>query len=118
MAITTAANEQLLDLIGVRQLAKSGAARGIRTAAGLSLADVGGAIGVAAATVQRWENGLRRPYGEAALRYGALLEALAKVHASEDDKALLGVPTNALGHVARVAEGGSRSRDGGKDLLL
>jgi transcriptional regulator with XRE-family HTH domain len=74
--VTQSRPEHLLDLVIVRGLARTGAAREIRTGAGLSLADVGGAIGVAAATVQRWENGLRRPYGEAALRYGALLGAL------------------------------------------
>jgi DNA-binding transcriptional regulator YiaG len=79
MAIATITrNEYLLNLVAVRTLASSGRARGIRISAGLSLADVGGAIGVTAATVQRWENGLRKPYGEAALRYGALLQALAR----------------------------------------
>lgn len=73
-SITT--TDQLLDLVSVRALARSGQAREIRTDAGLSLADVGGAIGVAAGTVQRWENGLRTPYGAPALRYGALLAAL------------------------------------------
>lgn len=76
MATISPASEQLLDLVSARALAKSGEARHIRTAAGLSLADVGGAISVSAATIQRWENGLRKPYGEAALRYGALLAAL------------------------------------------
>jgi transcriptional regulator with XRE-family HTH domain len=69
-------SEQLLDLVEVRALAKSGRALRIRTAAGLSLADVAGAIGTTAATVNRWERGERRPYGEPALRYGALLAAL------------------------------------------
>lgn len=88
MAIATATDprsEQLLDLVGVRGLARSGRAREIRIAAGVSLADVAGAIGVAAGTVQRWENGLRKPYGSAALRYGALLDALGKVHHEHDE---------------------------------
>lgn len=76
MATMTTTNDQLLDLVSVRALARSGRAREIRAAAGLSLADVGGAVGVAAGTVQRWENGLRKPYGAPALRYGALLDAL------------------------------------------
>lgn len=41
---------------------------------------LGGAVGVAAATVQRWELGRRRPRGTAALRYAALLSALEQVN--------------------------------------
>jgi DNA-binding transcriptional regulator YiaG len=78
-ATTTATKtDQLLELVTVRDMAKSGRALEIRTAAGLSLSDLAGAIGVAAPTVQRWEQGVRRPYGDAALRYGALLDALAR----------------------------------------
>jgi len=69
---------ELLDLAEVRALAKSGRAREIRVDSALSLADVAGAIGVTAPTVQRWEKGLRKPFGQAALRYGALLDVLAR----------------------------------------
>lgn len=78
---THSPSDQLLDLVNVRAIARSGRAREIRVAAGLSLADVAGAIGVAAGTVQRWENGLRKPYGAPALRYGALLGALDRAAA-------------------------------------
>ncbi len=33
-------------------------------------------VGVAVATVSRWETGKRRPRGSAAVRYGELLESL------------------------------------------
>jgi DNA-binding transcriptional regulator YiaG len=75
-------DEQLVALIEVRALAKSGEALRIRTGSGLSLADVAGAIGTAPATVNRWERGVRKPYGETALRYRALLATL-RAHLSE-----------------------------------
>jgi DNA-binding transcriptional regulator YiaG len=79
MAIQTADGAaQLLDLVDVRALAKSGRARVIRVDSGLSLADIAGAIGTTAPTVHRWETGARKPYGDTALRYGALLDALAR----------------------------------------
>jgi transcriptional regulator with XRE-family HTH domain len=74
----TTTSEQVLDLARVRRLASSGEARRVRLAAGLSLYDLAGAVGVAAATVHRWERGESRPSGEAALRYGALLGAVAR----------------------------------------
>jgi DNA-binding transcriptional regulator YiaG len=74
------ANEsQLIDLASVRHMAKSGRAREIRERAGLSLHDVARVVGVAPATLQRWEVGARRPYSAAALRYGALLNQLAEL---------------------------------------
>jgi DNA-binding transcriptional regulator YiaG len=85
MTITTV-SDQLLDLVQVRALTKSGRAREIRVAAGLSLADVAGAIGVSPACVQRWERDLRRPYGDPALRFGALLAALSD-HLNDNDPA-------------------------------
>ena len=70
--------ERVLDLAAVRELSRTGRARELRLAADLSLYEVARAIGVSAATVQRWEVGERRPHGEAALRYAALLEALVE----------------------------------------
>jgi DNA-binding transcriptional regulator YiaG len=80
MAISTSptVDDDVLALARVRELAESGRARSIRTAARLSLADVAGAIGSTASSVQRWENGARRPYGQAALRWCALLDALER----------------------------------------
>ena len=60
----------------VRHLAKSGAARTIRIGAGLSLAEIGEGVGVAAATVQRWETAQRAPRGKPAIAYGRLLDGL------------------------------------------
>ena len=57
-------------------LARTGAAKAIRLAAGLSLAEVASPIDVAAVTAWRWESGQRVPQGAAALRYGALLDEL------------------------------------------
>jgi transcriptional regulator with XRE-family HTH domain len=65
------------DLVRARRLASTGAARAIREEAGLSLAEVATAAGLHKATVYRYEHGLRRPRGEAALRYLAVLEELA-----------------------------------------
>jgi DNA-binding transcriptional regulator YiaG len=73
MAITTAERLQ-----AVRELTISGRAREIREAAHLSLSDIGRSIGTHYSTVARWEYGQRLPRGEAALRYAALLERLAK----------------------------------------
>jgi transcriptional regulator with XRE-family HTH domain len=72
MAVT-----DLVRLADVRAIAESGTARSLRLAAGLSLAEVAEHVGVSPVTVYRWEVGDRRPRGEAALRYGRLLEALA-----------------------------------------
>jgi DNA-binding transcriptional regulator YiaG len=65
-------------LRAVRDLATSGRGREIRESAHLSLADIGRSSGVHYSTVARWERGERLPRGEAALRYLALLDRLAK----------------------------------------
>jgi DNA-binding transcriptional regulator YiaG len=68
--------EELCDLAAVRALTRSGEARAIRERAGVSLREVGGAVGVSGACVLRWEQAERSPRGSAALRYGELLAAL------------------------------------------
>jgi len=73
---TQTATDDVLTLVRVRELAASGEARRVRLAAGLSLYDIAGAIGSTASSVQRWESGNRRPYGEPALRWCRLLAAL------------------------------------------
>jgi DNA-binding XRE family transcriptional regulator len=65
-----------------RQLAASGAGQMIREAAGLSLAELGAAIGVDASTIFRWEEGSRRPFGENAVGYRDFLRQLREVHAA------------------------------------
>ncbi len=66
----------LLELMRARALADSGRGREVRLSARLSLADVASVIGTAPSTVQRWEQGARRPYGAAAVRWLHLIEAL------------------------------------------
>lgn len=54
-------------------------ARAIRQAAGVSQIEVARELGVHPVTVARWEAGTRRPGGETALRYIALLDELREV---------------------------------------
>jgi DNA-binding transcriptional regulator YiaG len=68
---------ELVELSGVRALARTGAARSIRLAAGLSLSEVAKSVGVTPVTVYRWEVGDRSPRGGPALRYKELLDSLA-----------------------------------------
>jgi DNA-binding transcriptional regulator YiaG len=65
------------DLIRVRRLASTGAARAIREEAGLSYSEVAAAAEVHKVTVFRWEHGQRRPRGAAAERYLRLLDELS-----------------------------------------
>jgi DNA-binding transcriptional regulator YiaG len=65
-------------LVRVRKLAASGAARAIRQAAGLSLAELARAAEVDKSTVWRWEMRRRRPRGAAAERYLRVLEDLQR----------------------------------------
>jgi DNA-binding transcriptional regulator YiaG len=66
------------DLATVREYASNGAARAIREAADLRLADVARELDVSVATVSGWERGWQRPTGDRALAYLALLRELAK----------------------------------------
>jgi DNA-binding transcriptional regulator YiaG len=63
-------------LVEARQLAASGAGRMIREAAGLSVAELGRAIGADASTVWRWENGERTPTDVRAVAYRDFLVEL------------------------------------------
>ncbi len=69
-------SKEAVELSEVRQLLHSGEARRIRLASKLSLAEVGGVVGVSTATVSRWETGQRRPSGRLALVYWRLLTRL------------------------------------------
>ena len=64
------------EVMEVRALARSGEARTIREAAGLSIREVAAAVGVAPSTVWRWENGAVMPRWEDAQRYARLLQQL------------------------------------------
>ena len=63
-------------LVVTRRMAADGEGRQLRLAARLSLAEVAAAVDVDTSTIWRWEQGRRRPRGEAALRYGHFLRAL------------------------------------------
>ena len=70
--------ENLIRLANLRSATRSGAARSLRMAAGLSLREVAGSIGVGVPTLWRWETNDRVPRNSAAaLRYADLLDALA-----------------------------------------
>ena len=62
-----------LQLIEARALLRSGEAREIRQAAGLSLHEVALVCRVTPGAVSRWENSERRPTGEAAVLFASLL---------------------------------------------
>lgn len=66
-----------IELSRLRAMLRSGAARSVRLAAGLSLGDVSRAVGAGKPTILRWETGERTPRGdEAAFRYWSLLRGL------------------------------------------
>jgi DNA-binding transcriptional regulator YiaG len=65
-----------VEVAAARAMIESGAARRVRLAAHLSLAEVARSVGVTAATVYRWEADGMKPRGEAAVRYGRLLRRL------------------------------------------
>ena len=71
------------DLMRMRRLAETGAARAIRESAGLSLSEAEAGSGVERSTIWRWEMGRRRPHGPAALRYLAFLDELTGVRGRE-----------------------------------
>ena len=72
-------NADLVGLARVRGLVRSGDARVIRLARGLTMGEVARSVGVTVATVSRWESGERVPRGAPALRYGELLDSLTPV---------------------------------------
>lgn len=65
-----------MDLVRLRRLVSTGAARVIREAAGLSLAEAAAAIGVHKTSLWRWETQSRSPRGDAAARYLAFLDEM------------------------------------------
>jgi DNA-binding transcriptional regulator YiaG len=69
--------EEVQELARVRRLLRSGQAQLIRREADVSQGDVARALGVAPATVSRWEAGTRIPRGQIARNYGRLLEGLS-----------------------------------------
>ena len=74
----TKSEKDIAVLVEARRLAKSGEARILREAAGLSLAEVARGVGVTPTAVWRWERGLARPCGRPAAAYARLLIRLAR----------------------------------------
>lgn len=68
---------EILEMARFRAMCASGAARSVRRARHVSLREAGGAVGVGAPTILRWERSERVPRtSEAALKYWALLQDL------------------------------------------
>jgi transcriptional regulator with XRE-family HTH domain len=76
--------DPLPDLILARRLARSGTARRIRLAAGLTQAELARAIGCSHTAVSQIERGLRSPRPELALRYASVLSRMLPEIAVED----------------------------------
>jgi DNA-binding transcriptional regulator YiaG len=73
--------DQLLLLVEARAAASDGTGSEIRRQAGLSQSQLAQAIGVRPSAVCRWENQVRKPSGDAALRYGRVLRLLREKEA-------------------------------------
>jgi transcriptional regulator with XRE-family HTH domain len=108
---TATAAEDTVELAELRRLVSSGAARGVREAARLSLSEIAGAIGVSAASVSMWERGKTRPTGAQALRYHRLLldlDAFQAVPLSSADPidAAMSVLAGSASELARTVAAG------------
>lgn len=77
-AMQTETPEDLVTLSRLRGLVKSGTASAVRAAAGLSIAEMGRAAKLSTRSIHRWERGQTIPHGEAAVRYGRLLDQLMR----------------------------------------
>lgn len=72
---------EIMLLVEAHKKARSGDAKRIRQRAGLTMAQVAAVIGVGESTVSRWEGGSRKPRGEHALKWAALLNELERAQA-------------------------------------
>ncbi len=68
----------LAKIADARDFGASGAARLVRLTSGISLREMGRAVGVDAATILKWERGEHRPRGAAAIRWTDELTRLAE----------------------------------------
>jgi DNA-binding transcriptional regulator YiaG len=75
--------EILFCLTQARQLASDGTGRRIRVASKASLSEIARACGSTKGTISKWERGLLAPHGAPAIRYGAVITALATTVACE-----------------------------------
>lgn len=76
--------KQLALLRVAERYGKDGSARRIRTSGKVSMLLMSQSVGVAESTISRWENGLRRPRGEAAIRWVELLLELDEANKKAD----------------------------------
>jgi transcriptional regulator with XRE-family HTH domain len=63
-------------LLSARNAAADGTGRRLREAAGLTQGELAGLIGMDQSQLSRWEAGLRRPRGPAAIRWARALRVL------------------------------------------
>lgn len=75
--------EILFCLTQARRFANDGTGRRIRMAAKASLTEIARACGSTKGTVSKWERGLLAPHGAPAVRYSAVITALATTVVSE-----------------------------------
>lgn len=68
--------DDLMALSRLRAMAKAQTMTAVRTAAGLSIAEMARTAGVSERSIRRWECGQSVPHGSAALRYARLLDRL------------------------------------------
>jgi transcriptional regulator with XRE-family HTH domain len=73
----------VLLLVEARELCRTGSARRIREAAGLSRRELAAGCGVTESTITRWELRIRRPRGAPAVKYAKLLRTLASRQADQ-----------------------------------
>lgn len=66
--------DDLLALSRLRAMAKAGTAKAVRTAAGLTIAEMARAADVSERSIYRWERGQSVPHGDPARRYADLLD--------------------------------------------
>lgn len=74
--VMTETADDLLALSRLRAMTRAGTAKAVRTAAGLTIAEMSRAADVSERSIYRWERGQSVPHGEAARRYAKLLNHL------------------------------------------
>lgn len=67
---------EIMLLVEAHKRARSGEAKKIRQQAGLTMAQVAVVVGVDVSSVSKWESGSRKPRGEHAVKWAALLNEL------------------------------------------
>ena len=73
-------SKDIVKVARAKALVASGVGKTVRQSAGLSLAELGQAIGVDPSTVYRWETRERHPQGERAVAYADLLRRLMEAN--------------------------------------